>query len=294
MATPLFVYGEVLFDCFSATEQVLGGAPFNVAWHLQAFGVAPVLISRVGQDALGHRVQKAMADWGMDLTGLQVDRERPTGQGTVTLVAGQPSYTLADDQAYDHIAPDLLPAVPAGALLYHGTLALRHPCSRHSLATLGANCTPRIFLDVNLRPPWWQPTTVHSALQAAHWIKLNQDELGQLRPSPGPASPTLTPWLTQPPTTAVILTQGERGAQVETAQGERYGVTPGKRVPVVDTVGAGDGFSSVVLLGLCYGWPWPLILERAQGFAAAVVGLRGATTDDRRFYAPFLRAWHLG
>ncbi|MGD9171680.1 MAG: carbohydrate kinase, partial [Candidatus Thiodiazotropha sp.] len=36
--TAIAIFGEVLFDCFPTGEQVLGGAPFNVAWHLQAFG----------------------------------------------------------------------------------------------------------------------------------------------------------------------------------------------------------------------------------------------------------------
>ncbi len=35
------IFGEVLFDCFSDGNSVLGGAPFNVAWHLQAFGLSP-------------------------------------------------------------------------------------------------------------------------------------------------------------------------------------------------------------------------------------------------------------
>ena len=44
------VFGEVLFDCFADGTRVLGGAPFNVAWHLQAFGEAPLFVSRVGDD----------------------------------------------------------------------------------------------------------------------------------------------------------------------------------------------------------------------------------------------------
>lgn len=31
---PVLVLGEALFDCFPGGEQVLGGAPFNVAWQL--------------------------------------------------------------------------------------------------------------------------------------------------------------------------------------------------------------------------------------------------------------------
>ena len=34
------VFGEVLFDCFPDGSRVLGGAPFNVAWHCQAFWLA--------------------------------------------------------------------------------------------------------------------------------------------------------------------------------------------------------------------------------------------------------------
>ena len=44
------IFGEVLFDCFPDGREVLGGAPFNVAWHLHAFGQSPVFVSRVGDD----------------------------------------------------------------------------------------------------------------------------------------------------------------------------------------------------------------------------------------------------
>lgn len=47
----LCIFGEVLFDHFPDGNQVLGGAPFNVAWHLQAFGQSPCMVSRVGNDA---------------------------------------------------------------------------------------------------------------------------------------------------------------------------------------------------------------------------------------------------
>ena len=67
----LCVFGEVLFDHFPDGRRVLGGAPFNVAWHLQAFGKRPHLISRVGDDAEGQEIRTAMRDWGMSEAGLQ-------------------------------------------------------------------------------------------------------------------------------------------------------------------------------------------------------------------------------
>ena len=52
---PIHVFGEVLFDHFPDGSRVLGGAPFNVAWHLQAFGQSPRFISRIGNDPAGLR-----------------------------------------------------------------------------------------------------------------------------------------------------------------------------------------------------------------------------------------------
>jgi fructokinase len=64
-------------------------------------------------------------------------------------------------------------------------------------------------------------------------------------------------------------------------------------VPVVDTVGAGDAFASVILLGLAKGWPLQQMLERAQSFASQIVGRRGATVSDPAFYNPFIESWSI-
>ena len=77
---PLVVFGEVLFDVFPGGEAVLGGAAFNVAWNLQGLGLAPLFVSRVGADELGRRVLDAMASWGMETRGVEVDSSRPTGR----------------------------------------------------------------------------------------------------------------------------------------------------------------------------------------------------------------------
>ena len=68
MKQTIAIFGEVLFDQFPDNQQVLGGAPFNVAWHLQAFGASPCFISRVGNDAKAVTIKNAMQTWGMDLT----------------------------------------------------------------------------------------------------------------------------------------------------------------------------------------------------------------------------------
>ena len=53
------------------------------------------------------------------------------------------------------------------------------------------------------------------------------------------------------------------------------------------------GLAAVMLLGLLHDWSMPVVLERAQQFAGALVGRRGATVTDRAFYAKFSRQWQL-
>jgi fructokinase len=60
---------------------------------------------------------------------------------------------------------------------------------------------------------------------------------------------------------------------------------------VVDTVGAGDAFSAVLILGILEEWPLGFALDRAREFAEAVVGLRGATTTEPAFYSRLRTTW---
>jgi fructokinase len=62
---------------------------------------------------------------------------------------------------------------------------------------------------------------------------------------------------------------------------------------LVDTVGAGDGFSAVAILGLLQGWPEAVLLQRAVEFAAAICGVAGGAPPDPAFYRPFRQAWGL-
>jgi len=68
-------------------------------------------------------------------------------------------------------------------------------------------------------------------------------------------------------------------------------VAPAPSGRLVDTVGAGDAFSSVIILGLLRQWELDLMLERAQSLASAVVGIRGAIPESPDFYTPFINDW---
>lgn len=234
---PITIFGEVLFDCFPDGAKVLGGAPFNVAWNLRALGERPRFISRLGEDAQGSNVRKAMGEWEMDTDAVQTDPDHGTGIVSVTLEAGEPAYDIVSDRAYDHIDAAALPSSPPG-LLYHGTLALRQADSRQALQALRAR-TDRVFVDVNLRAPWWQRDTVLALLEGARWVKLNADELRELGQG-GANDDAAQRFRERYQLELLIVTHGAKGATAYRPTQSPLSVTPAALTASVDPVGAGD------------------------------------------------------
>lgn len=289
----IHIFGEVLFDHFPDGSCVLGGAPFNAAWHLQAFGQQPCFISRIGRDQTGEAVRNAMQDWQMDLSGLQHDAEHPTGAVQVSIDQGEPSYLIVPEQAYDFIDDQELPAMHSPGLLYHGSLALRNSVSRQALEALKKQHHGSVFMDVNLREPWWNKDEVLAQADTADWIKLNHHELQALHTESDDLHAVMQQFLQQHRLHGLVVTRGEAGAVALNSAGETASVTPVRSLTVVDTVGAGDAFASVLMLGIQLEWPLQQTLERAQSFASALVGQRGATVHDKAFYLPFIDEWQL-
>ncbi|MEE9343325.1 MAG: carbohydrate kinase [Gammaproteobacteria bacterium] len=285
------VFGEVLFDCFEDGSQVLGGAPVNVASHLQAFGLHAVLISRVGNDREGDKIRQAMREWKLSDEGLQSDSEHPTGKVTVSINQGEPSYDIVEHSAYDYIAAGCLPEGVVSNMLYHGTLALRNAESVTALQSLKSQHPSPIFMDVNLRDPWWKKEQVLSWMKDSTWLKINEHELADLASEGSNDIERATYLVEDCHLSLIIVTRGSKGAIAINAENELFSIKPEAVADVVDTVGAGDAFASVCMLGLSSGWDIQTILNRAQHFASKMVTQRGATISDKTFYQPFIEQW---
>jgi fructokinase len=267
------IFGEVLFDCFPDGNSVLGGAPFNVAWHLQAFGMSPMVVSSIGDDELGQNVKSAMLDWGMGVSGLQLDPSHPTGSVAIEFNNGEPQYTIVEHRAYDYIDAGSLPPLPRNRLLYHGSLALRNQASRDALSGLKQQHSDTVF--------------------DADWVKLNEDELAQLGNGTGDIESQAREFLGTHKLKGLVVTLGAKGAIALTDNGAHAEVTPSQTLEVVDTVGAGDAFTSVLILGIILQWPLEQTMQRAQQFASLMVGQQGATVHDHGFYRPMITDWCL-
>ena len=100
----------------------------------------------------------------------------------VTINKDEPSYEILATQAYDFIAAQQLDPANSYSIIYHRTLAC-DPISEQALNGLKARHSGKVFLDVNLRAPWWHKEPVNQWLSIADWVELNQDELTQLVPS---------------------------------------------------------------------------------------------------------------
>lgn len=291
-APKIAVLGEVLFDSFADGVQVLGGAPFNVAWHLQAFQQQGLFISRIGQDAGGNEVLSAMQAWGMNTAGMQRDPIYPTGTVQISLLDGEPHYSILDHQAYDYIDVDAMPEFEA-PWLYHGSLAFRHDSAQQKFLKWRQTYQGKIFVDINLRAPWWSYEQLQTLLIGADWLKLNQEELHLLNPNGINSQEQVWSLIACYSLSAVVLTQAAGGAQLYTAEGGVLTVRPQQRTDIVDAVGAGDAFAAICLLGLMANWPQNLMLERAQEFASAILAQRGAIVTQPDFYQSFIRQWQI-
>lgn len=301
----ILLFGEILLDCFP-DRRVVGGAPYNVARHLwglgRPLGLLPVLVSRVGRDVPGREILAAMAAAGLILDGVQEDDRRATGRVDIRLDAatGGHRFEIPPDQAWDHINAGLSRLVGLDRRperVYFGTLAQR-AASRQALRSTLLASGAEGFLDVNLRDPWIGRDVLLWSLGRAGTVKLNEEELGRLagllgleRGDPARQGGHLMRMFGL---RRLVVTRGERGAWLLDAEQGHF-ETKGAGVPAafVDSVGAGDAFAAVLLLGLHLGWPPQRTLNRAGQFAGAVCGLRGATPERADFYEPFIADWRL-
>lgn len=308
------IFGESLVDDF-ITEQVVGGAPFNVARNLAAFGVATLMVTRIGEDKNGALVRGEFERFGMSAAGLQIDEREATGRVVVERSAtGHRGighrFIILPDQAYDYVQAEPALAAMAAAspsVLYFGTMAQRHETSRAALGAMLKASSALRYLDLNVRDGQVTERCAFESLHLADIVKVNEEELQDLfkwytHTQPGTGSidsremtdacQALMRIFTLQ---GLIVTLGERGAMVFAADGT-VTINQECHAPahIVDTVGAGDAFSAVFLYGRAQGWPLPLTLARANAFAGAICGVAGAVPADIGFYAPWLAAWHAG
>ena len=86
----------------------------------------------------------------------------------------------------------------------------------------------------------------------------------------------------------VCVTKGDAGSSLHT-QKASYRIEPKRNVKVVDTVGAGDGYTAMLAIGYLQNWHPEEILDAATEFAGRICEIKGAFPSDWQFYEDFRR-----
>jgi len=281
--------GEILWDVIGENEY-LGGAPLNFAAHSQRLGHEVFPLSAVGADKRGQKALELLRSRGMSTEFVQVLPDKPTGTAEVDLdLEGKPTFRIVRPVAYDFVDLTDTELKQIAKLkpdwIYYGTL---YHMSAHSLAStmrlLKAVPKAKRFYDVNLRPGHWSLGTIEQLSTVATVIKLSDSEAESLDAtvdaSEGPSDAIeqfCRRWSGRFHCGAMCVTFGERGcAMFKEGQFSR---TPGYRVTVADTVGAGDAFSAAFVHGLSLGWPTKRIAQCANAVGAVVASKSGAIPE---------------
>jgi fructokinase len=256
----IVVAGEALIDLVAGVP-VVGGSPANVAVTLARQGQPVRLLARHGNDGYGQQIRSYLDGNGVDRTWA-IDGTEPTSLAIATPDAnGSATYEFrldggADWQWRHDELPDLR---PSPAIAFHtGSLALAmRPGAaviEDFLATSHAAATVTTSVDLNLRPSIRpdraaERTRVERQIGFAHIVKASDEDLEWLYPGV-PVEQVAQDWY-ESGVAASIVTRGADGVYMVGPDGIAYR-RPGRRITVVDTVGAGDSFTGALLASLSW------------------------------------------
>lgn len=248
----LLAFGEVLWDIYTNSEH-LGGAPMNFSAHCKKCGGDVWIVTAVGNDDMGKRTVCEIEKLGINTEFITVS-ERETGKCMVTLDQNMiPSYNLLNDIAYDYIQkPDTKKY--SFDVLYFGTLALRSENNQNTLKQLlNETDFKDIFVDINIRPPFYSKEIIKFVCQNATIIKISDEELPVVMSAldrAGMSDKECAESLSQgfDNLKIIIITKGDKGSFVYDCVDKKIYECQPKKVEVVSTVGAGDSFSASFLM----------------------------------------------
>ena len=233
-----------------------GGSPCNVAVGLARLGKPAAFISKISNDRFGDLLHSHLAQNGVDMRWLVRGNEPSAlafvipggssghdfafyGSGTAeqSLIAAEVPDSFADGVTALHFGSYSL-LLGSSAKTY-GELMRREHSSR--VIALDPNVRPALFADRKL-----YRRRIEDLLCFATLIKASEDDIRWLYPDERVAN-VAARWREMGPS-VIVVTLGAGGA-IGLA-GDTVVSSPGVRVNVADTVGAGDAFMSATLAWL--------------------------------------------
>lgn len=270
-------YGEILWDVLPSGE-VPGGAPMNVAYHLNKLALDPLVITRIGEDQRGRKLVELLESKNISVLYVQRDKLLPTG-----IVHATPNELM--EMKYDIVAPvawdviewqeDFETLFNEHTYFVYGSLIARNGTSRETLLKL-LDMPGTKVLDVNLRPPHYEESLLRRLLAKADIVKMNHEELDYISSWSGSFlsdEERINTIRKEFNIDTVVVTRGANGAMMS-IHGQIYEHS-GFKVNVQDTVGSGDSFLAAVIAGLINGRTPADLLDFACAVGALVTSKKG-------------------
>jgi ribokinase len=261
-------------DTPASVSQRPGGAGANVAAWLAVAGVPVALVARAGDDAAGRTAVDRLRGHGVDVAGVVLDRERPTGACVVLVAPDGERSMLPDAGANAGLAPADLPAgaFAAGAHLHLAgyTLLRDGPPREAGLEALrrarAAGMT--ISLDPSSAAPIERLGPERFLELAGHPDLLvpNADEAAALT---GEADARAAARALTVHAREVVVTLGSGGARW--TDGRVVLEAPAHAGAAEDTTGAGDAFAAGFLAAWLDGVPAGAALAAGNALAARAI-----------------------
>ena len=256
------VVGEALIDLVPAAQDGLfeaapGGSPANVAVGLARLDVPVRLAARIADDLFGRRLRAHLANNGVDLS-YAVHAHEPASLAVVSVGPdGGPEYDfrVAGTADWQWTGAELAGIPDQHVLALHtGSLAAVLPPGADAITELveRARESATISYDPNCRPllmgaPDEVRPRIEHLVGCSDVIKASAEDLAWLLPGRAPAE-VAAEWLLKGPALVAVTLGADGVVAVAPAAGTVW--RPGRKVEVVDTVGAGDAFVSALLAAL--------------------------------------------
>ncbi|MGZ3101143.1 sugar kinase [Streptomyces sp. H62] len=261
-------------------DRGIGGAESNVACVLAAVGHSARWVGRAGADGFGDHLVEAIGAYGVDVSAVRRDPDRPTGvyfrtAGDRATDAHEVAYYRAGSAASAMSVRNMdLDAIRAGRVLHLSgiTPALSADClDLMRELTARRPGRPLVSFDVNHRPGLWRGESDGSRVllelaRGADLVFVGDDEAWGLD-SPEAVRAAL------PEPELLVVKQGATGATA--FHGTEVTSVPALTVDVVAAVGAGDAFAAGFLSATLRGLPVRERLRHGHLMAAAALTVPG-------------------
>lgn len=246
------------FENVTSFHPKVGGAPANVCGAFSVLGGKSKIITQLGDDPFGRKIEKELKNFGIDTSLISFTDKANTALAFVSLEKNgnrtfsfyrNPSADMLFDkeQITDNMFDD------AYALHFCSISLGDFPMKEAHKAAIeiAAKKDTIISFDPNLRFPLWKSKeelnkTVHEFIPLSDIIKISDEELAFLTGEE--EIENALPQLFTGNVKLIIYTCGSKGAYAYTKTQKAF--SPCQKVNAIDTTGAGDGFIGSFLFGL--------------------------------------------